>query len=92
MPDFKDKVSKAWSMGTLENCNHLATLHINLSRTTKVLNTWSKTLFPQGKITMAISREVVDQLEKAQELRQLTLEECGIIKHLKRHTSWIGCH
>jgi hypothetical protein len=32
---------------------------------------------------MAIFREMVDQLERAQESRQLTLEEGGLIKHLK---------
>jgi hypothetical protein len=63
------KVNEAWSNETPNHYNHLDTLHIKMSKTTKALNAWSKTLIPQGEVTMVICREVVDQLERARELR-----------------------
>jgi 3-deoxy-D-arabino-heptulosonate 7-phosphate (DAHP) synthase class II len=47
------------------------------------LRLWSRSLIPQGKIALAVCREVVEQLEKAQEGRQLTKGERNLIKTLK---------
>jgi hypothetical protein len=69
MPVFLDKINEAWTREAPSHCNHLVTLHIKLSRAAKALRAWSKTLIPQGKVTMTICREVVDQLERAQESR-----------------------
>jgi hypothetical protein len=83
MPGFMEMVREAWSREVPSNVNHLATLHIKLSRTAKALRAWAKSLTPYGKIAMAICREVVDQLERAQEARQLTSEEVALHMHLK---------
>jgi hypothetical protein len=83
MPGFMERVMEAWSATIPSQCNSLATLHLKLSRTAKALKAWSKTVIPQGKLTMAICREVVDQLETAQEDRHLTVDETNLIKHLK---------
>jgi hypothetical protein len=66
-----------------DNVNQLATLHIKLSRTAKALKGWAKSLVSQGKMAMIVCREVLYQLERAQESRQLTLDEFSLIKHLK---------
>jgi hypothetical protein len=83
MPGFLEKVQEAWSREVPYNANHLATLHIKLSRSANALRAWAKSLTPNGKIAMTIYREVVDQLERAQEIRQLSLEEVPLHKHLK---------
>jgi hypothetical protein len=67
MSRFFDKVKEAWTSETPNHCNHLATLHIKLSRTAKALKAWSKQLIPQGKVTMTVCIEVVDKLQRAQE-------------------------
>lgn len=58
-------------------------LHIKLSRTAKALRPWSKTLIPQGKVAMAVCREVIFQLDLAQENRALTEAERDLRKTLK---------
>lgn len=62
----------------------MLTLHIKLSRTGKALRKWAKSLIPQGKLASAICREVIMQLDKAQEDRILTNEEKGLRKTLKQ--------
>jgi hypothetical protein len=54
-----------------------------LSRAAKALRAWSKLLVPQGKVAMAVCREVNDKLERAQERRQVTAGECDLIRQLK---------
>jgi hypothetical protein len=58
-------------------------MHIKLSRTTKTLHLWLKTLIPQTRIALAVCREVTKQLEKAQENRMITPQERSLMKHLK---------
>jgi hypothetical protein len=84
MPRFLEEAQEVWSKEVLPNVNHLATLHIKLSRTAKDLKAWAKSLILFGKIVMAICREVVDQLERAQETRHLYLDEISLLKHLKQ--------
>jgi hypothetical protein len=60
------------------NQNPFGVLHIKLKRTSKELKAWSKNLLPQGKITLAICREVIKQLEN----RQLSLAEHSLVKIL----------
>jgi hypothetical protein len=83
MPGFMETVQEAWSREVPANANYLATLHIKLSRTAKSVRAWVKSLTPYGKIAMAICREVVEQLERAQEARHLSAEEVALQKHLK---------
>jgi hypothetical protein len=55
-----------------------------MSRTAKALNAWSKNLLPAYKLTLAVCREVVLQLDKAQENRALSPGEGMLIKTLKQ--------
>jgi hypothetical protein len=84
MPGFLETVEEAWNRETPQTLNHLLTLHVKLSRTAKALKSWSKSLLSQCKLNMAIYREVIEQLEKAQEHRSLSPEECCLIKTLKQ--------
>jgi hypothetical protein len=84
MPIFFECIEAAWHKEIPANQNPLAVLHTKLTRTAKALRAWAKTLIPQGKLALVICREVILQLEKAQELRVLIQPERSLIKHLKR--------
>jgi hypothetical protein len=49
----------------------------------KTLKKWSKSQISLKKMAMAICRDVIGQLEKAQEIRHLTEAERRLIKDLK---------
>jgi hypothetical protein len=83
MPGFSDCVQEAWSKEIPAIHNPLGVLHIKLSRTTKALRAWSRSLFPLGKVAMVVCREVVQQLDKAQGSRPLSIGERALVKHLK---------
>lgn len=83
MQGFHGCVQEAWSRDVPTSHNPMTTLHIKLSRTAKALRLWPKTLVPQGKLAMAICREVIKQLETAQEFRQLSAQEVQFIKQMK---------
>jgi hypothetical protein len=65
MPGFVNCVQETWNKEAPANQNPLGVLHIKLSRNVKALKKWSKSLVPQGKLTMAICREVIDRFETA---------------------------
>jgi hypothetical protein len=79
-----------WSKEVPANQNPLGVLHIKLSRTAKALREWSKSLVPQGKLTMVICREVIDRLEKAQELRTWSHQEHSLLQLLKSRILGLG--
>jgi hypothetical protein len=83
MPGFQDSVKEAWSKPVNANRNPMNTIHIKLSRTAKSLRRWAKSLISEYKVALVVCMEVIDQLERAQEGRQLTIEERNLIKNLK---------
>lgn len=83
MPGFRDYVQQYWQQQLSQTHNPLLSLHIKLSRMTKGLRKWSKTLIPQAMLAMAIYREVIKQLDLAQEDRVLTSDERSLKKLLK---------
>lgn len=83
MPGFHQQVQLAWDRPVPQEHNAMLTLHIKLSRVAKALRAWSKTLIPQGKLAAAVCREVIAQLETAQENRILTTQELDFLKQLK---------
>jgi hypothetical protein len=82
MPGFQETVSEAWHMTIPPTLNPLTTLHTKLSRTSKDLKFWSKSLLPQTKKAMIVCREVIHQLETIQELRQLSQGEHHLLNLL----------
>jgi hypothetical protein len=83
MPGFLDCIQDSWNKPVPPNQNTYGKLHIKLSRVAKALKKWSNSLVPQGKLEAAICKEVISQLEKALESRQLSSKEVGLIKLLR---------
>jgi exonuclease III len=83
MPRFKECVQGAWEKQVPPNKNPLATLHIRLGRTAKALQIWSKSLISQSKVATMVCREVIEQLERIQEIRQWSEGEKNLIQTLK---------
>jgi hypothetical protein len=83
MPDFAECVSNAWNTEVPPNQNAMMRLHIKSARTAKALSTWARKLIPLGKLTIIIYREVIAQLDNAQENRALTEDELQLKKLLK---------
>jgi hypothetical protein len=82
MDGFQNCVKGAWDKPVPPTKNPFATLHIKLSRTAKALKMWSRNIVSHAKLVVAIYREVVDRLERVQEVRQLSLSERNSIKAL----------
>jgi hypothetical protein len=83
MPGFYDVVSQTWNRQVQTSLNPLTILHTKMRKTAKALRYWSKFLLPQSKIALTMCREVILQLETAQESRPLTHDECDFISKLK---------
>lgn len=83
MPGYRECVQSRWQAPTNSNFNHLLRLHVKLRQTAKGLRKWARGLLPQSKIAMAICREVIMQLDRVQEERQLTAAEIDFKKFLK---------
>jgi hypothetical protein len=83
MVGFKDCVKEAWDREISGSHNPFATLRIKLSRTAKALKFWAKSIVSQAKLAMIIAREVIAQMDRAQEYRNLTEGERVLIKTLK---------
>lgn len=83
MPGYLTCVQQHWEAPVSQTHNPLLNLHVKLSRTTKGLRQWSKSLIPQGKLAMAVCREVIERMDKAQEDRQLTSSEIEFKRFLK---------
>jgi hypothetical protein len=84
MPRFKEVISETWQRHIPTDINPLTSLHIKLSRTTKALKTQSKSMPSQTKIAMIVCREVIHQMEIAQESRQLHQGEHQMLKLLRQ--------
>jgi hypothetical protein len=84
MSGFSECVQQAWCKHVTQNHNAMMSLHIKMMRTTKALAIWAKRLIPQGKLTAAISREIIDRLETSQEVRILPDDEQELIGLLKK--------
>lgn len=83
MPSYRECVQATWEKPVNHNPNAMLTLHIKLSRTAKALWAWSRNLIPHGKMAAAICREVIMQLDRAQEEQELSQEERQLKKLLK---------
>jgi hypothetical protein len=60
MPGLLETVQEAWNRKTPPTINSLFTLHVKFSRTTKALNSWSKSMISHCKLSMAICREATE--------------------------------
>lgn len=82
MPGFEEALQKVWT------CSELVTdpftrLDAMLRNTTKELQSWSQRNVGQIKLQLLVAKTIVHWFDKAQEERQLTLEEYRLRKELK---------
>jgi hypothetical protein len=83
MPNFKEVVMEAWNRDTPPHLNHMLSLHIKLGRVANALTFYSKSLVSHSKLAMIICKDVILQLEVAQERRPLSLGEIELVSKLK---------
>jgi hypothetical protein len=69
MPGVHEVVFEAWNREVPQQLNQMAVLPTKLIRTVKKLRVWSRSLQPYAKLIMGVCREVIHQLESAQEAR-----------------------
>ena len=83
MPGFKDVVKKSWE----EPVEHVEPCHIlfaKLKKTAYKLRLWSKSLFSNAKIQLAMALEIILRFDIALETRDLSPIERSIRSRLKR--------
>jgi hypothetical protein len=79
---FKDLVEQVWNK-PVHSSLPIKRLHIKLARLAKGLKRWRKERIGDTRLTLAIVKEVLLQLEAAQEIRTLTQQELHLRRHLK---------
>jgi hypothetical protein len=75
MPGFNECVQQSWNKEVAASHNPMMGMHIRLMRTSKVIAIWARRQVPRGKLAATISREIISQLEGAQETRLLSNDE-----------------
>lgn len=83
MVGYKECVKGAWERIVYVSHNSFAMLHIKLSRTAKALKIRVKSIMSQAKMAMIIAREVIAQMDKAQESIILSEGERTLAQTLK---------
>jgi hypothetical protein len=74
LPGFQEVVQQAWCK-PLNATDAIRRLHIKLARTAKALKHWENNNIGNIKKHMAIIKEVIWQLDQAQERRSLSSSE-----------------
>jgi hypothetical protein len=83
MPCFKDVVSNAWGE-PVPHSEPCQVLFAKLHKTGFKLSQWSKSLFSNAKLQLAMALEVVYRFYLAMEHRELSVNEKDIRTKLKR--------
>jgi len=79
---FQETVQEAWNK-PISSSNQLKRLHTKLSRVAKALKRWRKEKVGDTKLQLALAKEILLQLEVAQESRALSPEELDLRRRLK---------
>jgi hypothetical protein len=82
MHGFQEVVQEAWSRPVNTELS-IKRLHIKLARVAKSIKKWRKEKVGDTKLQLAIIKEVILQLEAAQESRALTSQEAELRRRLK---------
>ena len=82
MEGFFEAVQTAWNkpVNLVQPLKHL---HIKLAHTIKGIKNWKKSKIGDTRLQLAIVKEIILQLETAQEERTLTRDELDLLKRLK---------
>ena len=82
MQGFNELVQDTWNK-PVNSTLPLKHLHIKLFRVSKSIKRWCKEKIGDTRLQLAITKEVLLQLEAAQESRALTAQEIELRRHLK---------
>lgn len=82
MPGFHDTVQAAWSKSA-QTTDPFRKMHIKLARMGKALKRWQKTNIGNIKSQLAVAKEIIWQLDIAEEERVLTHDEIEFRKRIK---------
>jgi regulator of replication initiation timing len=87
LPGFTDTVAQSWNRPVLVT-DAIRKIHIKLSRTAKALKKWQWDRVGTLSQQIALAKEVIGQLDVAEESRALSTEE----RHLRRRlrSSYLG--
>jgi exonuclease III len=78
---FKEVVQEAWAKE--QTGSALLVIKKKLAETARTLKSWSKPLFKNVRLQLAIASEIILRMDIAQEGRQLSSEELSLRKDLK---------
>jgi hypothetical protein len=82
MDGFQELIQDIWSK-PVASTQPLKRLHIKLSRVAKAIKRWRKEKIGDTRLQLALVKEILLQLEAAQERRALTQEELELRRRLK---------
>jgi hypothetical protein len=90
MDGFLQAVQEAWDR-PVSTVLPIKRLHIKLARVAKNLKKWKRGKIGNTRLQLAITKEIILQLELAQESRTLTAQELDLRRRLKiRSTRWLS--
>jgi hypothetical protein len=82
LPGFQEVVKEAWEK-PIQAMDSIRRLHIKLSRSAKALKKWEKSNVGNIKLQLSIIKEVIWQLDRAQERRDLSQLEVNFRTRIK---------
>lgn len=82
---FEEAVKQAWNCA-FSNVDACRAVDIKLRATAKALQSWCMRNIGSVRAQLFMSRELIAQLDAAQDSRQLSLEELALRKELKMHS------
>lgn len=82
---FKDTVRAAWA-GSMLGIDHCRTLDVKLRNIAKALKSWNMRQVGSVRLQLIMAREIISQLDAAQDFRQLSEEETDLRREMKLHS------
>jgi len=89
MEGFQDLVHNSWNR-PVASALPIKRLHIKMARVAKAIKRWKKHKIGDTRIQLTIVKEVLLQLEAAQEHRVLTAMELHLCRRLKSHSTGLA--
>ena len=89
MDGFQDLVHDIWNR-PVATALPIKRLHIKMARVAKGIKRWKKEKIGDTRMQLAIVKEVLLQLEAAQEHRLLTAMELHLCRRLKAHSTGLA--
>lgn len=84
IPGFHEEVKRAWCK-PIEFSQPILALHNKMAIVARHLRAWSRSIISDAKLKLHMALEVIQQLETAQESRELSSAERLLRTRLKKH-------